>query len=124
MIKADQRHPPRPPSQLLAFLASLTSFLLYNDLPSIRSRSPRGHRCAQGDKSSKCTSPRKEADVFQRHGFSISGARIDISKLLYSKDDHFVTDLLFSKTMSHDVPQIPSLLINEIPIYRKIKIQG
>lgn len=69
-IKADQRPSP-PSSQLLAFLASLTSFLLYNDLLSLRSRSPRGYRCAQGDKSRMSdTQTRKEALEFQRRGFS------------------------------------------------------
>lgn len=80
MIKADQRPSPRQASCLLAFLASLTSFLLYNYLLSLRSRSPWGYRCAQGDKSRMSdTQTRKEALVFQRHGFSISGERFDAS---------------------------------------------
>jgi hypothetical protein len=78
MIKADQRPSPRQASCLLAFLASLTSFLLYNYLLRLRSRSPWGYQCAQGDKSRMSdTQTRKEALVFQRHGFSISGERFD-----------------------------------------------
>lgn len=96
------------PRQASCFLASLTSFLLY-DLLSLRSRSPRGYRCAQGDKSRMSdTQTRKEALEFQRRGFS---------KYFGNKGRYFKARSFKSKDVRNDHFIVHSIRHNSLPSY-------